>query len=40
MFTMSHNGNKTMRENMNDFHILLFFSKKYFPLNMCFISMH
>ena len=39
MYTMLHNGNK-MRENMHDVHLLLLFSKKYFPLNVCFISMH
>ena len=38
MYTMSHNGNKIMRENMHDIHLLLFFSKTYFHLNVCFIS--
>ena len=37
---MSHNGNKIMRENMHGVHLLLFFSKIYFPLDVCFISMH
>ena len=41
MYTVSHNGNiKIMRENMHDVHLLPFFSKIYFPLNVCFISMH
>ena len=40
MYTMSDNGNKIMRENMHDVHLLLFFSKTYFPLNVCYISMH
>ena len=40
MFPTLHNGNK-MRENRHDVCLLLLFSKKkYFPLNVCFISMH
>ena len=39
MYIMSHDVNKIMRENMHDVHLLLFFSKTYFPLNVCFISM-
>ena len=38
MYTMSHNGNKIMRENMHDIHLLLLFSKIYFHLNVYFIS--
>ena len=41
MYPMLHNGNKIMRENRHDVRLLLLFSKiNYFPLNVCFISMH
>ena len=41
MYPTLHNGNKIMRENRHDVRLLLLFSKKkYFPLNVCFISMH
>ena len=40
MYPTLHNGNKIMRENRHDVRLFLLFSKKYFPLNVCFISMH
>ena len=40
MYPTLHNGNKIMRENRHDVRLLLLFSKKYFPFNVCFISMH
>ena len=40
MYPTLHNGNKIMRENRHDVRLLLLFSKKKNPLNVCFISMH
>ena len=39
MYPTLHNGYKIMRENRHDVRLLLF-SKEYFPLNVCFISIH